>query len=144
MGVAHDDDLSLSSSACDVWARTVPVHVKEGDLERLLPEEAQTHLLVLENLFHGHQGVARVPLLRELRHAAQDDEVTPAEARHHLASGLAGLAALFFGVRARLLTGFFRFKVVVIALTSSVDEGLTLLLAAAVRPARLVGFTGAL
>ena len=37
--IAHDDDLSLSSRTCDVWARAVPVHVEEGDLERFLAKE---------------------------------------------------------------------------------------------------------
>lgn len=142
--VAHDDDLPLCGSARDVWARAVPVHVEEVDFQRLLAEEAKTHLLVFQDFFHSQKGVARVLLLCDLSHATQDDEVTPAEARHHLAPWLAGLAVVVFWVRAHLLAGFFRFKVVVISLTPSVDEGLTLLQGAAVGPAWLVGFAGAL
>lgn len=142
--VAHDDDLSLGSGARDVRTRAVPVHVEEGDLQRFLAKEAEPHLLVLQDLFHRHEGVARVVLLCQLRHVAQDDEVTPAEARHYLASRLAGLAIVVFRVGAHFLAGFFRFKVVVVALTPSVDEGLALSLRTTVGPAWLIGFTGAL
>ena len=142
--VAHDDDLSLGGGARDVRTRAVPVHVEEGDLQRLPAKEAKPHLLVLQDLFHGHEGVARVLLLRELRHLTHDDEVAPAEARHHLALRLAGLAVVVFRVGAHFLAGFFGFKVVVVALAATVDEGLTLEQGAAVGPTRLVGFTGAL
>lgn len=142
MNVAHDDELPVGRG--DVGARAAPVHVQEGHLQGLPAKEPQAHLLVLQDLLHRHQGVARLLFLRQLRHAAQDDEVALAEAGDHLAAGFARLAVVVLGERTHLFARLSRLKVVLVAAAAAVHEGLALFQAAAVRPAGFVSLAGPL
>lgn len=77
--------------------------------------------------------------LCQLRHTPQDHKVTLAEAGDHLGSRFTHLAVVVLRKGAHLFAGLFGLKVVLVAAAASVDERLTLLEAAAVGPARLVG-----
>lgn len=134
MNVAHDDHLSLSSGY--IQTRTFPIHVEQRHLQRLLTEEPQPHLLVLQDLLHRDE--RRVVLFRQLGDTAQDHEVALAEAGDHLLPGFALLAVVGLGEGARLLAGFLALEVVLVSAAASVDERLAFLDGGAVGPTRRV------
>ena len=136
--VPHDDELPVGGG--DVGAGAVPVHVQESHLQGLFAKEPQTHLLILQDLLHRHQGVAGLLLLRQLGHSPEDHKVTLAEAGDHLAPGFTYLAVVVLRKGAHLVAGFFGLEVVLVAATASVHEGLALFEGATVSPARFVGF----
>lgn len=56
LNIPHDDELPVGRG--DIGAGAVPVHVQKGHLQGLFAKEPQTHLLILQDLLHCHQGVA--------------------------------------------------------------------------------------
>ncbi len=137
VNVPHDDE--LPGGCGDIGAGAVPVHVQKSHLQRLFAKEPQTHLLILQDLLHRHQSVARLLLLRQLGHTPKDHKVTLAEAGDHLATGFTHLAVVVLRKGAHLFAGLFRLEVVLVATAASIHEGLALFEAAAISPARLIG-----
>lgn len=137
VNVTHDDELSVGCR--DIGARAVPVHVQKSHLQGLFTKEPQTHLLILQDLLHCHQSVARLLLLCQLSHTPQDHEVALAEAGDHLASGFTHLAVVVLWKGTHLFAGLSRLKVVLVATTASIHKGLALFEAGAIRPARFIG-----
>lgn len=135
--ITHDDELSVG--CCDIGAGAVPVHVQKSHLQGLFTKELQTHLLILQDLLHCHQSVARLLLLCQLSHTPQDHKVTLAEAVDHLASRFTQLAVVVLWKWTHLLAGLSGLKVVLVATTASVHKGLALFEAGAISPARFIG-----
>lgn len=142
VNVPHDDELPFSNS--DIGAGAVPVHVQKSHLQWLLAKEPQAHFLVLQDLLHGDQSMARLLLLCQLGHTPKDHKVTLAEAGDHLTSGFAYLTVVVLWKGAHLFAGFFRLKVVLVAAAASIYKTLARFEGAAVCPARLVRLTGTL
>lgn len=137
LNIPHDDELPVGRG--DVGAGAVPVHVQKSHLQGLFAKESQAHLLILQDLLHGHQSVAGLLLLRQLGHTAKNHKVALTEAGNHLSSGFTHLAIVVLGKGTHLFAGLFRLKAVLVAAAASVHEGLALLEAVAISPAGLVG-----
>lgn len=138
MHFAHDDDLTICSG--DVRTRTGPVHILQCHFQRLLPKELQPHFLIFQDLLHGDQSETGVLVLRQLRHASQNDKIAFTEAGHHFVPRLARLALVGLWKWTGVLARFFGLEVVLVAFTTAVNERLALSLEAAVGPSRFVCF----
>lgn len=82
----------------------------------------------------------RVLVFGQLCYPAQDNKITFAEACHQLLAWFASFAVRVLWERAHLFTGLPALKVVLIASTPTIDEGLALFRQAVVGPSGLIGF----